>query len=478
MINQQAHEKMIKARSKLMKGQLGMASMLLHLDLIEVSADQCSTMATDGKRIIYNPQFVLDIEEIEVQSVLVHEALHVVWEHPLRRGKRHHKVWNIACDYAINGFLIYDLGFELPEGGLWDRNYMGKSSEVIYRELITNEEALQDAIDTMNEGNEESNEGSGESGEESGEGESDQESGGESPDAGDQESEDSAPVGKPEQSMTGKYFSSPDEKTGEKVGDIDLDSIPMPSGEVWDAQDDEGKPLSESEITELQQEIQRAVSLADKLEKAMSCDGTSSMGGRIDTLKEVKVDWKDQLNDFLESTIANDYSWSRLNKRHQWRGINLPSKTKSPNGGELAIAIDTSGSVSQYELNMFATEIQAMAEDCGLEKIRVCYCDTVVRKNAEGEWWDTYDLDQGDELKLIVRGGGGTRFDPPFNLFNDYTDDAEDVQAFIYFTDGWGIVDPDVEPDVPVVWCVTEKSMYSEGLPFGELVYVDTESMY
>ena len=115
MINQQAHEKMIKARSKLMKGQLGMASMLLHLDLVEVSADQCSTMATDGKRIIYNPQFVLDIEEIEVQSVLVHEALHVVWEHPLRRGKRHHKVWNIACDYAINGFLVYDLGLSYPK---------------------------------------------------------------------------------------------------------------------------------------------------------------------------------------------------------------------------------------------------------------------------------------------------------------------------------------------------------------------------
>ena len=77
-----------------------------------------------------------------------------------------------------------------------------------------------------------------------------------------------------------------------------------------------------------------------------------------------------------------------------------------------------------------------------------------------------------------MRGGGGTRFDPPFNLFNEYTDDAEDVQAFIYFTDGWGTVDPDVDPDVPVVWCVTEKSMYSEGLPFGEVVYVDTESMY
>ena len=55
---------------------------------------------------------------------------------------------------------------------------------------------------------------------------------------------------------------------------------------------------------------------------------------------------------------------------------------------------------------MFATEIQAMAEDCGLDKIRVCYCDTVVRKNQQGEWWDIYELDQGDDLELQVRGGG------------------------------------------------------------------------
>jgi predicted metal-dependent peptidase len=110
--------------------------------------------------------------------------------------------------------------------------------------------------------------------------------------------------------------------------------------------------------------------------------------------------------------------------------------------------------------------------------VRVCYCDTVVRKNAEGEWWDIYELDQGDTIELKVRGGGGTDFNPPFNLFNDFSDDVQDVQAFIYFTDGWGEVSADVEPSVPVVWCVTEESYYSERLPFGEIVYVDTSSLY
>jgi len=89
MINQEAHKRLLKARSKLMQGHIGMASMLLNLKLVEVAPSQCSTMATDGKRIIYSPDFVLDIEEPELQGVLVHESLHVVWEHVLRRQHRH-----------------------------------------------------------------------------------------------------------------------------------------------------------------------------------------------------------------------------------------------------------------------------------------------------------------------------------------------------------------------------------------------------
>jgi len=443
MINQEAHKRLLKARSKLMQGHIGMASMLLNLKLVEVAPSQCSTMATDGKRIIYSPDFVLDIEEPELQGVLVHESLHVVWEHVLRRQHRHFKVFNIACDYAINGFLKYDLRMELPEGGLWSQDYRGKSAETIYRELINSEEALQDAIDTINDG--ESTEGS--SGEGSGEGDN-------------------------------SKLSAPSCNTGQTVGDIDLDSLPLAAGEVWDAQDSDGKPLSDSEITELRSEIQRSVSLADKLEKSMSRSGSSGISTRVDSLKEPQVDWKGQLRDFLESSVSHDNSWSRLNKRHQWRGVSLPSKAKSPMGGELAVAMDTSSSVDQGEVNVFASEIQAMAEECGLDKIRVCYCDTTVRKNEDGEWWDIYELNEGDELKLKVRGRGGTEFNPPFNLFNDYSEEVENVLAFIYFTDGYGIVDPEVEPDVPVIWCVTQESHYSKDLPFGEVLYVNPDTLY
>ena len=447
----------IKARSGLMKGHVGMASMLLHLDLKEVDASECSTMATDGKNIYFCPEFCDSLTLAELQGVLIHEALHVVYEHPLRRGKRHPKVWNIACDYAINNYLKYDLYLQLPMGGVWDRKYHKWTAEQVYRDLINDDDALQDAIDNIEQDNQNHNPEESDNDDSEGEG------------SGSSEGEESDD----ESSVTGQG-NIPKSLHGK----IDLDSIPDSIGEVWDATEENGEPLSEAKMQELSGEIQRAVSLADKVEIAMSESGTSSMRGKIEQLKEVYVDWKEYLNEFLATSYSDENCWSRPNRRHSHRGVYLPSRSQDPQGGEIALAIDTSGSVSQFELNVYATEIQAMAESCGIDTIRVCYCDTTVRKNSEGEWWDVYNLSEGDELSLVARGGGGTDFNPPFNLLNDYSDDLENVQAFIYFTDGWGEVKAEVEPDVPVIWCITENSSYADRIPFGEKVFVNTAEFY
>tara|TARA_R100000935_G_scaffold20333_3_gene38478 strand:+ start:3409 stop:4803 length:1395 start_codon:yes stop_codon:yes gene_type:complete len=463
MITDKSEKKIITARSKLMKGNIGMASMLLSLDLVEAS-DRCDTMATDGKRIYWNRSFVDNLTEEEIQGVLIHEACHVIWEHPLRRGNRHPKIWNIATDYVINAWLHFDLRFVLPQGGLIDRQYRGMSANEVYRILTGDEDKLQEAIDQINEMNSQLNPNEGE------EEESDD---GQSKGDGDSEDDDSDQSG----DSNGDGGSEEGEAEGNGTGKYSYDDIPNPIGEVWDAQDKDGKPLNESELTELTTQIQRSVMMGDRLEKAMSHDGTSALGTRVDDMKKTEVCWKDELSDFLKSSVADDNSWARLNRRFAWQGINLPSKARLPQGGEIAIAIDTSASVDQNELDCFASEIQSMAEDCGIEKVRVCYCDTTVRKNSKGEWWDIYELDQGEELVLEIRGGGGTEFDPPFNLFNDYSDDVDDVQAFIYFTDGFGYVSEKVEPNVPVIWCCTEESSYSRDLAFGETVYVDVNNL-
>ncbi len=62
------------------------------------------TAATDGLHIFYNPDFLAQLEDEEIKGVLLHEVLHMVYSHCLkkRRGIRQQKKWNIAADFAIN----------------------------------------------------------------------------------------------------------------------------------------------------------------------------------------------------------------------------------------------------------------------------------------------------------------------------------------------------------------------------------------
>ena len=450
-----SENRIIKARAKLMKGNIGMASMLLSLELIEAS-DRCETMATDGINIYWNDEFVKTLTDSQIQAVLVHEACHVIWEHPLRNvsKKWNHDIWNVATDYVINAWVVYDLGMELPEDGLLDRKYHGKSAEQVARELTNNNEALEDAIEEMKSKSEDSDES------ESGEGDSQN-------DDGNSDRDD----GKEDESQDGNG-------SGKSLLDELADMKPS-MGEVWMPKDEEGNPLSESAMAEVKENIQRAILMADKLE-GCSEGGTSTMNGAVQQLNETYVDWVDVMRDLLNSAKSNNPTWSRLNKRHSWRGVNLPSNDNEPQGGEIVVAIDTSCSVSQDELNIFATETQNLCEECGINKIRVTYCDTSIIKNpTTGEWWDEFDLDN-EELEFNLRGGGGTRFEPPFNLFNDETEDTEDVIAFVYFTDGYCSVDAEVEPSVPVIWALSTNESYMRDYykyPFGETIHINMENL-
>ena len=93
-----------------------------------------STMATDGKSILWSPDWVDTIDQEETVGVIAHEVLHIILKHPLRRGNRDPLLWNIATDFAINQILV-DAGFKLPEGALIDPQYKSLTAEAIYDRL-------------------------------------------------------------------------------------------------------------------------------------------------------------------------------------------------------------------------------------------------------------------------------------------------------------------------------------------------------
>ena len=129
----EAERLVARAKSRMVREHPFYASLLFRLEI--KPSLEVDTMATDGKSIIYNPVWVCTLTVAEVAGVLAHEGAHVAYCHHLRKNGRDHKWWNAACDYAINGGLI-SAGFVLPEGGLYDKAYVGKSSEWIYAQIF------------------------------------------------------------------------------------------------------------------------------------------------------------------------------------------------------------------------------------------------------------------------------------------------------------------------------------------------------
>jgi predicted metal-dependent peptidase len=75
------------------------------------------------------------LDEGERRFVIAHELLHAGLRHDTRGGGRDPWLWNVACDYVINGWLADMAVGDLPDSALFDRSLRGKSAEEVYDEI-------------------------------------------------------------------------------------------------------------------------------------------------------------------------------------------------------------------------------------------------------------------------------------------------------------------------------------------------------
>lgn len=95
---------------------------------------QVPTQATDGTRLLVNPEFTAGLSMKMKCFVMMHEVMHCVLDH-MNRGRNHdHWKANIAADYEVNGNLVDSnvlQGSDLKEY-LYDSKYSGWEYEHIY----------------------------------------------------------------------------------------------------------------------------------------------------------------------------------------------------------------------------------------------------------------------------------------------------------------------------------------------------------
>lgn len=176
-----------------------------------------------------------------------------------------------------------------------------------------------------------------------------------------------------------------------------------------------------------------------------------------ETLKP-KVDWREVLREFVTRHARNDYRWFPPNRRHIHAGLYLPGM-RSEELGDLIVAVDTSGSINARLLAAFGAEIQAIVEQFDA-KVTILYCDARIQGVEE------YTSQDG-QLKLKMKGGGGTSHVPVFEWVDK---NGGDSPCVVCLTDLYTEF-PDKAPTLPVLWCVYGNARPSA--PFGQIVEVE-----
>lgn len=333
-------------------------STLAYAMTYEVAVD-LPTACTNGKSVRFGENFLESISYAETLGVLMHELLHVAFNHMGRRQGRDIGLWNIACDLAINP-LIVDAGYKIPECGLMEGWATNLSAEEIYEKLKSGSEAVSGV-----------------------------------------------------------------------VGIGDMDAIPGLSDAQW------------NEIM---------ATAKDALRRAGS--GSPLSNRIVNDMLTPRKDWRKELAPFLRSLGEPDYSYLHPSRRYLGSGFILPSLIDKE-GLNAVLMVDTSGSISDEELNNVASEMRAIAE---LGKLTVLYVDDQVR--------DVQEFERGEELRLNLVGGGGTDFKPGFVWLEEHHEVRPDV--VVYFTDGCCSRFPDSCP-VPLMWIVNGRDVFEPGI--GEVVY-------
>lgn len=371
-----AEEDLTIARIGMLLKQPFFGTLAMKLRLVEVSetskASGFKTAAVDGRRLWYHPEFIESLNKDELMFLVAHEVLHCVFGHLVRRYDRDPKLWNMATDYVINATLV-EAGFKMPKIGLYEQKYLNWASEDVYDELKSQGAEGKETLDHH---------------------------------PGD--------PGYPSEGKGGQGDQDGDKQDGEGNG-------PQGHGE-----------MSEEDAKALQEEWRDAV-----VQAAQAAAGNVPAGLKrlIEDFIDPKMDWRQLIQAHLQSCVKTDYTWMRPNKRTFGSGITMPSMDMDDHI-KIAIAIDTSGSVSEEMLKDFLSEVKGIMDAFSGYEIHIACFDTAVHnpQTITGE---------DDLSEYEMQGFGGTEFMAWWH-FAEEQDWIGDVQKILFFTDGypwgdWGI---------------------------------------
>ncbi len=200
-----------------------------------------------------------------------------------------------------------------------------------------------------------------------------------------------------------------------------------------------------------QSALAQAKTLADSLGQGTTPEGLRRELGAV---RPAQLDWKSHLWRFLVKTPTD---FAGFDRRFLGRGLYL--ETLDGESLRVYVAVDTSGSVSGREMDLFLGEVQGILGAYPDLRCTLYYADAAA--------YGPYPLTATDPIPP-PRGGGGTDFRPFFAAVAR-EDDSHSEGVCVYLTDGMGTF-PSQAPTLPVLWVLTPGGIPLDRVPFGEAV--------
>lgn len=273
-------------------------------------------------RLIYDPDWVNKMTVQQVMFCLEHECLHLVLDHLVRMGDRDMKLWNIATDLCVNGYILEDPGpcvepYEIciPQKGPFTDMPKGKHAEWFYDKLYDKAEKYSV---TQN----------------------------------------------PDGSITIK-----NDKTGQSQ------TINPNSHEEWESMGQGDESLNKEIVKQM---VKEAYSEA----KNRGCAPGGAVAELIEKLiNDSTVNWKALLRRYAAASILSSdrrSSWKRINRRFS---DNFPGsvRVRQP---KIKAHFDTSGSMSEEELAECAGELMGLKQIYNAE-IEIIECDAAIQRTYD-----------------------------------------------------------------------------------------------
>jgi predicted metal-dependent peptidase len=184
--------------------------------------------------------------------------------------------------------------------------------------------------------------------------------------------------------------------------------------------------LSRAEREAIRDEIKEAMLSA--AQQAGAGNLPNGIKRLIDRLTQPKMNWREIIRQQIESQFKSDFTWLRPSRRGWHMDAVLPGM-KPGEMIDVAVAIDTSGSMTDTMLRDILAEVRGIMEQFQEFRIDVWTFDTQVYNHQ------VFTQDNLDEIiSYEPQGGGGTMFEANWEYMRSI-----DLQPkrLIMFTDGY-----------------------------------------